>query len=86
MDCPQCGNSNLYECDACGFNFKPKKKPIESAPKDGTPIIVFGKGEFWSGPAIVHWDNDEWVGSLGDAGSTARIFNNDIQPTHWKEI
>ena len=44
---------------------------ISTAPKDGTPILVFGEGATWYGSdnvsgeggcAVMRWDEHRWVG------------------------
>lgn len=63
-------------------------QPIETAPKDGTLILVYGKGEYWAGQAVVAWSDfmEEWLGTIGDAAGWARIFHGDTQPTDWQPL
>ena len=62
----------------------PEWNPIESAPKDGTEVLV-GKNYGRSSNYSVAWfDGDEWrdVGDMGWAG----MDGEDNQPTHWKPL
>lgn len=60
-------------------------QPIETAPKDGVDIIIFG-GEFESAgsnkiPMIVKWNGTYWT-------STHYCYNEAIalNPTHWMPL
>ena len=52
--------------------------PIETAPKDGTEILIFGEGEF----AVAAWNGSEWrdIGDIGWGGMDG------ASPTHWKPL
>lgn len=53
-------------------------QPIETAPKDGTWILIWG--EQWSGapiPDVGHWDDDDWR----DDEHTVLAF-----ATHWQPL
>lgn len=70
-------------------------QPIETAPKDGTRIILFG-GEYWcdwqrevKGPAIAAWINSPdrpdkwdkcWTVAAAESGYEGAFYDN---PTHW---
>lgn len=63
----------------------PKWQPIETAPKDGTDILVTGKTNLGHGfkpyyIEITHWAKDNKVGKF--------IFyvGNYSQPTHWMPL
>lgn len=60
--------------------------PMDTSPKDGTPIIVFGGGEYWDSPAIVRWCKNRWMGTLGDAGAYSEIMETDTQPVGWVPV
>jgi hypothetical protein len=55
-------------------------KPIETAPKDGTEVLIFGNGSY----AVAHWNGTEWrdIGDIGWAG----MYGEDNQPTHWMNL
>lgn len=55
-------------------------QPIETAPKDGTQVLVFGNGRY----AVAHFDGEEWrdAGDIGWAG----MHGEDNQPTHWMPL
>ncbi|MDX2350631.1 MAG: hypothetical protein QNK32_09600, partial [Porticoccus sp.] len=55
------------------------KEPIETAPKDGTYILVFGK-QFDGGCAVVCWDGDWWY---LDNGKDPEIALRGDKPTRW---
>lgn len=48
-------------------------QPIETAPRDGTEILGYGRGYFW----IVHWDRQHW--SDYDPITPP-------EPTHWMSL
>ena len=61
-----------------------KWQPIETAPKDGTEVLIgrnYGGSEAY---AVASFDGDEWrdVGDIGWAG----MYGDDNQPTHWMPI
>jgi len=76
-------------------------QPIETAPKDGTPIILFG-GRVTAG----HWEAERWPVSAEYHGSTGEYlgqfetgecieawwysedggFDSESQPTHWMPL
>ncbi len=60
-------------------------KPIDTAPKDGTPIMVATacKNALFK-RAIVAWRNDNWI--IGRTSDTGREVPLHCQPTHWQEI
>lgn len=52
-------------------------QPIETAPKDGTPVILLREGKsvvaYWGGQYGSRWCMDEWIAAYG----------LDQHPTHW---
>jgi hypothetical protein len=55
-------------------------KPIETAPKDGTEVLVYGHEHY----TIAQWSGSEWrdIGDIGWAG----MDGTDNQPTHWMHL
>ena len=66
-----------------------KWEPIETAPKDGTPILGFDLGmSKWprfSGIMVISWDaeNNEWCSGKDYDGNSIARFDN---PTHWRPL
>ncbi len=58
-------------------------KSIETAPKDGTPVLLWHK--FLVMPAACFWDADEgmWSSTLG---RSVWSEGGDDGPSHWHEI
>lgn len=60
-------------------------QPIETAPKDGTEVLLWGRcerdGQFFAYDCNVGWYDD---GSIGDKGWTARDLP--IEPSHWMPL
>ena len=54
-------------------------QPIETAPQDGTQILVFGHDTF----AVAEFRNGEWrdMGDIGWGG-----FYAEVMPTHWMPL
>lgn len=59
-------------------------QPIETAPKDGTEILI-GQSykDVWYS-CVVEWNSNEW--RLTETGSYAEDAVPDIDPTHWCQI
>jgi hypothetical protein len=56
-------------------------KTIESAPKDGTPVLVHRVGETpFPNPIVVKWDERAWMWRLTYSESRIR------EPTHWAPL
>lgn len=55
-------------------------QPIETAPKDGTNILVFGYGDM----TVVHWNIYGLYWNLSESGAYAE--NGEWQPTHWMPL
>jgi Protein of unknown function (DUF551) len=55
-------------------------KPIETGPKDGSEVLVYGRGNY----TVAYWDRGEWrdVGEIGWAG----MYGDGNQPTHWMPL
>ena len=64
-------------------------QPIETAPKDGAPIVACWPGEGWRVHplAVVHWDErmGEWV--IGySCGANYMATLEGAVPTHWTPL
>lgn len=67
-------------------------QPIESAPKDGRPLLLCGGQHdnesyvegfdgFFRAPCTAFWlDSHGWVTAFAEAGYVVTVYNN---PTHW---
>lgn len=55
-------------------------QPIETAPKDGTQVLVYGNGSY----SVAYFYYGEWrdVGDIGWAG----MHGDGNQPTHWAPL
>ena len=79
-----------------------KWQPIETAPKDGTDILLGASGEF-PRSTVGHWaDDDEMREVIGDCGGECRCpvyeyhdpcwlswdggFTKEHPPTHWMPL
>jgi hypothetical protein len=65
----------------------PRWRPIESAPKDGTPVLILSEHD--SGPyiSIRRWVSANWIG--GPASGWADEFcqlRRGLNPTHWMPL
>lgn len=58
-------------------------KPIETAPKDGTSILV-GAPE-WE-PELCSWRNDCWFRGWCAGGLRSDTYGPDFDPTHWMPL
>lgn len=70
-------------------------RPIETAPKDGTPILVAGGEDdntkyadpdiraFMRAPTRAMWDGDGWLITLAEA---ACVGVERLTPTHWMPL
>jgi hypothetical protein len=57
-------------------------KLIETAPKDGTWVMLFvAQDEAWC-PIVARWNGDGW----GDEASSSFFVEGLNWPTHWAEI
>lgn len=54
---------------------------IETAPKDGTEALVYGRGNY----AVARWDGQEWR-DMGDIGWAGMDGGDGNQPTHWMPL
>lgn len=59
-------------------------QPIETAPKDGTEVLVAARYGDSVAYSVAHFDGEEWrdMGDIGWAG----MYEDDNQPTHWMKI
>jgi hypothetical protein len=55
-------------------------QPIESAPKDGTIVLIWIEARSWMLPA--YWGRDNEINPPGWIGGHCRVMHID-QPTHW---
>lgn len=78
VDCAETdeGAIALYEA--------PKWLPIESAPKDGTSVLV-ASTKCPNAFAVASWDGDEWR-DMGDIGWAGMYGDDGNQPTHWQPL
>lgn len=65
-------------------------QPIESAPQDGTPVIVCGPYHVdvsiaaWSGKSwYIQADGGDVIDHIGGFGASYKTFD---QPTHWMPV
>lgn len=61
-------------------------QPIETAPRDGRPVLVGWTGSWQSCRAV--WNLDRWVGLLpgGDNRLVGSAIILDDAPTHWQPL
>lgn len=59
-------------------------QPIETAPKDGSCVLVARSYGLASAIAVAHFDGEEWrdYGDIGWAG----MYGDNNQPTHWMPL
>ncbi len=62
-------------------------QPIETAPKDGTAILLFGGDPpaMWELPeprgySIAHWSKGRWIEATGE------LYSAHESPTHWMPL
>lgn len=48
--------------------------PIETAPKDGTKVLVYGNGSY----AVAHFDGEEWLDLLPAVTASTNARRRDI--------
>lgn len=53
-------------------------QPIETAPRDGSDILVYGRGNY----SVAYWSGKEWR-DIGDIGWAGIYGDEGNQPTHW---
>lgn len=56
-------------------------QPIETAPRDGTPILAWNGGVF-----VVYWESDPGSWWVYDPPCDERAVWNVKQPTHWMPL
>jgi hypothetical protein len=59
--------------------------PIETAPKDGTRVLVWSDKHAWRGIGIAYWGRNNPLNRLAWIGGHCRIDHID-QPTHWMPL
>jgi len=63
-------------------------QPIETAPRDGSSVIVFGPA--MNKPTLGHWDAERYSRNPKPHWEWAPYFgvrwNRDNQPTHWMPL
>lgn len=59
-----------------------KWRPIETAPKDGTKVLLINRAR---NMAVGLWQQEAWY-LIGNAGSPNSFFNNHFGPTHWMSL
>lgn len=52
---------------------------IETAPKDGTHVLVFMYGDM----TTAYWDGETWELSIASDGP---VESNEVNPTHWMPL
>lgn len=58
-------------------------QPIETAPKDGTEIIIFGSRVYFH-PVMARYENDGWW--VPDAPLECPWTELASEPTHWQPL
>ena len=56
-------------------------QPIETAPTDGTEVLVYARGSY----AVAFWSGKEWR-DMGDIGWAGMYGDDGNQPTHWMPL
>lgn len=54
-------------------------QPIETAPKDGTRILVWSQEYGGRGPLVLFWMDEHWR-------EPANLLSLRVPPTHWMPI
>lgn len=60
-------------------------QPIETAPKNGTNILVWWPNEFHC-PLVAHWNNGKYNGDKIGWKLTAWSNSKETEPTHWMPL
>ena len=60
---------------------RPRWQPIETAPKNGTDVLIYARGSY----AVASWDGQEWR-DMGDIGWAGMDGSDGNQPTHWMPL
>jgi hypothetical protein len=53
-------------------------QPIETAPKDGTPVLCYARIAHGGVSIVMRWDGEDWYESLA--------FSCLLRPTHWMPL
>lgn len=61
----------------------PDWEPVETAPKDGTHILVQNRNNIGQPPTVAHWHEDGWYLSVNRNEADADCG---LPPTHWRHI
>jgi hypothetical protein len=62
-----------------------KWKPIETAPKDGTKVLVWSKDYTWEGIGIAFWGRSNPLNRQAWLGGHCGV-DHISQPTHWMSL
>lgn len=83
--CPTCGwdhrDNDLTIAYLCGKAERTAWEPIETAPKDGTHVLIKRMGGL---PATCHWFDGGWHLSVNQRGEFSAWVWGD--PTHWTAL
>ena len=60
-------------------------QPIETAPKDGTKVLVWSNSNVWNEPDVAYWGRSNPLNQPAWAGGHCRVSHID-QPTHWMPL
>lgn len=61
-------------------------QPIETAPRDGTPILAFWRhGGDKTRCSVIRWHKDEWW-TFASPGLHNLCAHTDTEPTHWMPL
>jgi hypothetical protein len=65
---------------------KPQWRTIDSAPKDGTSVLLY-VGMFGHDYAVAFWNDDYWHIGSPDAADERDKWNFEFgSPTHWMQL
>jgi hypothetical protein len=90
--CPTCdGTGALSRSVTTVVPWPPRGwHPIETAPRDGTDILVWGR--YCMDPCTVRWKHEEWEGSwdgmrvIDQSGDFGTTYQTITAPTHWMPL
>jgi hypothetical protein len=67
---------------------KPQWQPIETAPIDGTELLLYC-GDEWSGIIVGHYGDLLWLNDVTDEWETETCWQSGLEkycPTHWMPL